>query len=328
MVLADGSAVPAIVAADLITQAEHGPDSPALLVTTDPALADAVEAEVARQLGDQPRRAIVERSLAELGRIVLAPTLEAAIEFVNAYAPEHLSVEDADLEPTVARLRNAGSLFVGRWAPSRPATMRQGRSRAADRRPRARGSAPSTWARSAGFIQVSASTALARRPARRSGASPCEGCSRTGRGRDPIQPRRGGTMSPTPVTFSSPTSPAGYAWEATSEQVAARYGLPVEAIVRFDLNTSPTPPDLVGRVLAAGRFETPLSEYPPSDYRRLVEAAGARYGVSPDELLVGAGADEVLDLVAKAFLPAGGVAVVPTRPAMYRVLTERRPRAW
>lgn len=133
-------------------------------------------------------------------------------------------------------------------------------------------------------------------------------------------------MSPTPVTFSSPTAPAGYAWEATSEQVAERYGMPLEDVARFDLNTSPDPPDLAARVLAAGRFETPLSEYPPSDYRRLVEAAAARYGVGTDELLVGAGADEVLDLVAKAFLPPGGSAVIPTPTyAMYRVLTDQRP---
>jgi histidinol-phosphate aminotransferase len=133
-------------------------------------------------------------------------------------------------------------------------------------------------------------------------------------------------MSPTPVTFVPPAAPPGYAWEATSEQVAARYGLSVDAIVRFDLNTSPTPPDLAARVLASGRFETPLSEYPPSDYRRLTEAAAARYGVPADEILVGAGADEVLDLVAKAFIPPGGAAVVPVPTyAMYRVLTEQRP---
>ncbi len=117
LVLADGSADARIVAADLITQAEHGPDSPAILVTTDPGLADAVELEVARQLADLPRRDILERALAAHGRIVLAPDLEAAIAFVNGYAPEHLSVDVADLEPAVARLHNAGSLFVGRWAP-------------------------------------------------------------------------------------------------------------------------------------------------------------------------------------------------------------------
>ena len=79
------------------------------------------------------------------------------------------------------------------------------------------------------------------------------------------------------------------------------------------------------RLLAAGRFEAPLSEYPPTDYRRLVEAAAARYGVDPAELLVGAGADEILDIVAKVFIPAGGRAVVPIPTyAMYRVLTEQR----
>jgi len=132
-------------------------------------------------------------------------------------------------------------------------------------------------------------------------------------------------MSPTPVTFSSPVLPTAYSWEATNEQVAARYGVPIESIVRFDLNTSPTPPALVQRLLAAGQFDAPLSEYPPSDYRRLTEAAAARYGVTTDELLVGAGADEVLDLVAKAFLAPGRAAILPAPTyAMYRVLSEQR----
>ena len=132
-------------------------------------------------------------------------------------------------------------------------------------------------------------------------------------------------MSPTPVTFNSPTAPTSYSWEATNDEVAARYGVDPSSIVRFDLNTSPTPPALVARLLAAGRFDAPLSEYPPSDYRRLTLAAAARYGVTTDELIVGAGADEILDLVAKAFIPAGGRAVVPMPTyAMYRVLTEQR----
>jgi histidinol-phosphate aminotransferase len=132
-------------------------------------------------------------------------------------------------------------------------------------------------------------------------------------------------MSPTPVTFSSPTAPAAYSWEATDEEVAARYGLDPATIVRFDLNTSPTPPAPVSGLLAAGRFEAPLSEYPPTDYRRLVEAAAARYGVDPSEILVGAGADEILDIVAKVHVPPGGTAVVPVPTyAMYRVLTEQR----
>jgi histidinol-phosphate aminotransferase len=132
-------------------------------------------------------------------------------------------------------------------------------------------------------------------------------------------------MSPSPVTFSSPDQPASYSWEATDEGVAERYGLPIEQVVRFDLNTSPTPPRLLAELLAGGRFETSLSEYPPGDYRRLVEAAATRYGVGTDEVVPGAGADEILDMCVKAFLPAGATAVVPVPSyAMYRVVTEQR----
>jgi histidinol-phosphate aminotransferase len=132
-------------------------------------------------------------------------------------------------------------------------------------------------------------------------------------------------MSPTPVTFTSPTAPIAYQWEATDEEVAARYGVPIERVARFDLNTSPAPPELAVRLLAANAFDRPISEYPPSDYRRLVAAAAARYGVATDELMVGAGADEILDLISKAFLPPGGSAVIPTPSyAMYRVDTEQR----
>ena len=132
-------------------------------------------------------------------------------------------------------------------------------------------------------------------------------------------------MSPTPATMAIPTQPTAYAWEATDEQVAERYDLPIEAILRFDLNTSPAPPDLAVRLLRGGEYGRAISEYPPSDYRDLVAAASERYGVGREEILVGAGADEVLDLLAKAFLAPGSVAVVPTPTyAMYRVLTEQR----
>jgi histidinol-phosphate aminotransferase len=132
-------------------------------------------------------------------------------------------------------------------------------------------------------------------------------------------------MSPTPATMTLPTQPSAYAWEATDEEVSERYGVPIERIVRFDLNTSPAPPELALRLLRSGDYGRAISEYPPSDYRELVLAAAARYGVGARELLVGAGADEILDLLAKAFIPPGATAVIPTPTyAMYRVLTEQR----
>jgi len=117
MVVADGSADAGHVAADLLSQAEHGPDSPALLVTWDAAFATAVERELARQLETAARRAILERSLGSGALVVLAPDRNAALDFVNGYAPEHLSVVVEDVEEAVARLVNAGSLFVGPYAP-------------------------------------------------------------------------------------------------------------------------------------------------------------------------------------------------------------------
>jgi histidinol dehydrogenase len=117
LVLAAPPADPRTVALDLVTQAEHGPDSPAILVTTDAVFADAVEAAVVRRLASAARQKILESALADHGRIVLAPNIDAAVDFVNDYAPEHLSVDLEPLEPVVERLRNAGSLFVGPWAP-------------------------------------------------------------------------------------------------------------------------------------------------------------------------------------------------------------------
>lgn len=117
MVLADATADPRHVAADLLSQAEHGPDSAAVLVTTDPALADAVEREVARQLPALPRRRFLEASLASAGLLVEASDLDAALDFVNDYAPEHLSIVVADDAAAFARVRHAGSVFLGAYAP-------------------------------------------------------------------------------------------------------------------------------------------------------------------------------------------------------------------
>ena len=114
-----------------------------------------------------------------------------------------------------------------------------------------------------------------------------------------------------------------YSWEPTTEFLAAKYGLSRDEIVRFDVNTSPVPPDLAD--VLTGTFFPPLSEYPPSDYRPLVEAAAASYGVGTDEVLPTAGADEALDLTARAFLREGSTAIVATPTyAMYRIVSEQR----
>lgn len=115
-VLADAGAPPAFVAADLLSQAEHGPDSQVLLVTDDASLADRVVGELQRQLEDLPRRAVAGRAL-EHSRIILAPDLDRGLAFLNAYAPEHLILACARATELAAAVVNAGSVFLGYYAP-------------------------------------------------------------------------------------------------------------------------------------------------------------------------------------------------------------------
>jgi histidinol dehydrogenase len=115
LVIADDSAEPAIVAADLLSQAEHDASAQVILVATLQSLAQAVEAEVRAQVATLPRRTTAEASLAE-GRILFAADLDEAVEIANAYAPEHLSLAVADPEPLLPLVRNAGAVFAGRLA--------------------------------------------------------------------------------------------------------------------------------------------------------------------------------------------------------------------
>ena len=115
-VLADERADPALVATDLLGQAEHGPDSPAWLVTTSQQLAVAVLNEVERQLAALPTRDLAERAWRDHGEIVVVDSREEAVALVDAYAPEHLEIQTVADDWYLERLRNFGSAFVGEEA--------------------------------------------------------------------------------------------------------------------------------------------------------------------------------------------------------------------
>ena len=118
VVVADDTADPAMVAADLVAQAEHGPDGAAILVTWDEVLVDAVDEAVAKLTADAPRRAEIEATLTSGGRAVLVDTPEMAVEASNAIAPEHLELITADPEALLPLVRNAGAVFCGPWSPA------------------------------------------------------------------------------------------------------------------------------------------------------------------------------------------------------------------
>ena len=117
LVLADGGCRPDFVAADLLSQAEHDVFSSAVLVTDSLPLAQAVQREVEVQLERLPRREIARRSVEENGKILLTRSLDAAVDAANRIAPEHLELCVEDPFALLPRIRNAGSIFLGRSAP-------------------------------------------------------------------------------------------------------------------------------------------------------------------------------------------------------------------
>jgi histidinol dehydrogenase len=116
LIIADADANPAWVAADLIAQAEHDAEAHAVLVTPSERLATAVEGELVRQLASLPRREIAERAIASHGAAVIVGSLDAAIEFANRFAPEHLELQCADARRVAAACTTAGAIFVGPYS--------------------------------------------------------------------------------------------------------------------------------------------------------------------------------------------------------------------
>lgn len=117
LVIADHSAKPDQVAADLLAQAEHDPLAAAVLITTDPALADGINAAVAEQLADHPRQEICEAALRDWGLVVVCGDLESCARLSDSFAPEHLELLVERPEPLADRIQNAGAIFLGPWSP-------------------------------------------------------------------------------------------------------------------------------------------------------------------------------------------------------------------
>lgn len=116
LVLADSQANPAFVAADLLSQAEHGPDSQVILVTDSQAIIDGTQAELTKQLAELSRKDIAAQALSH-SRLILTQDIAEAVAVSNLYGPEHLIVQTDNANNLVEKLRNAGSIFVGRYTP-------------------------------------------------------------------------------------------------------------------------------------------------------------------------------------------------------------------
>ncbi|MRT94613.1 histidinol dehydrogenase [Ancylomarina sp. 16SWW S1-10-2] len=116
LVMADESAVPEFVAADLLSQAEHGPDSQVVLLSWDEQLLDSVQLELAKQLKNISRVAIATRAL-DNSKMILVKSSQEALEISNQYAPEHLIISVKNEDEIINGIQNAGSVFIGNYTP-------------------------------------------------------------------------------------------------------------------------------------------------------------------------------------------------------------------
>lgn len=315
VVIADAAADPQLVAADLLAQAEHGPDSLAILVTDAPDLPDAVE----RELSAQARRlATGARALATLrdwGHCLLVADAAHALEAADAIAPEHLSLQCRDAEELAGAVRHAGALFIGPWSAVAAGDYATGTNHVLPTGGAARaygGVGVESFGR---WIEVQRVTAdgvrgLAPMVAEIAGAEglPAHAASVTLRAE-----RSAASTADDPVELlRRPGAVVAYPAEPSDDDVARSLGLSPDQVLRFDLNTlggGPLPGAAAGH---AGYDPSHLTEYGDMAYRRLRAALGEKLGVAGDRILPGAGADELIRLVATATLGAGDATLIPT----------------
>jgi histidinol dehydrogenase len=308
LVLTDGSVPARWLAADLRAQAEHAPDARAILVSTDPAIA----AEV-RDLVDGARAGQVQ---------VLSTTeMEAAIAFANDFAPEHLTLACVEPDRWLAHLSTAGSVFLGPYAPAAAGDYATGANHVL---PTGGASRAFSALGVAAFGRTMQAQSLDPDGLKRLEpvVDAIAGAEHLSAHRESVQVRQAGSVSfpgldvPRPRAAILRMQP--YEWEPPSARIASEAGVPETDVVRFDTNTSPWPGASLSEVGPLA-----LNEYPDTSYSMLTDALAAYTGASPDAITVGAGADEILDMLAKAYAGAGDP-IVLSRPtyAMFRIVSE------
>ena len=305
VVLAAADADPAWVAADLLAQAEHGPDSLSLLITTEPALAAAVGAEVARQAAALPahRRADALAALAASAGPVLVPSAEAGLELAEEIAPEHLSLQGAAAEALLPRVRRAGAVFVGRWSPVAAGDYAAGTDHILPTAGRARFASGLHTADFVRRMQVFRGSA--------------EGAALWAPPAEALAAAEGFAAHGASLRLRGAAAQAG-----TAPQSPAPYVPPVPAgALRLDLNENPFPwpEELWAEVLGGLRAAEPTRYPRQTEALQAALAAGA--GLPAEWCLPGNGSDELLLAVVTAWGRHAARALFPTPTfGMYRRL--------
>jgi histidinol-phosphate aminotransferase len=316
VVLADADADPELVSLDLLAQAEHGPDSVAIVVSDSGELLDRIDGCLAVLAGPL---ATGERALSTLerhGRSVLVIDLDAGVDVVNAVAAEHVSLQCADAPARGDQVRNAGAIFIGPWSPIAAGDYAAGTNHVLPTGGAARawsGIGVETFGRwielqslTAAGVEALASTvetiaAAEGLPAH--AASVAARASRAG----------GSVVADDPVDLLRRPEPvAAYPAEPSDEVLAQLGGVAVADVVRADMNTLGGAPLSSVAGALAGLDARRVVEYGDLAYDRLRTALAAKLGVASARIIPGAGADELIRLVTTATVGAGDAVIIPT----------------
>ncbi len=291
--ISDGCAPPQWLAADLDAQSEHAPDAIGVLVSTNLGHAEAVSQLVLRP--DQVA-------------IFLAPSLPAAVEFVNGFGPEHLILACRNPEDLLADVRSVGSVFLGSGAPAAAGDYATGATHVLPTGGASRSFSALGLDAFGHTIQVQAITPLGLQGLApiAVGLAAAEGFVDHARSVSIRLRPPDSEPTPSPLPRLGVRNLDPYEWEPSSAAVARRAGIREKDVVRFDTNTSWW--ELVSSSEIA---ELELAEYPDSGYEALVRRIQDYVGVPGTAVTVGAGADELLDLIARTFVGRNHPVVVP-----------------
>ena len=315
VVLADAGADPELVSLDLLAQAEHGPDSVAIVISDSAELLDRIDGCLPVLAGSLStgERALV--TLERHGRGVLVSDLDVGTDVVSAVAAEHVSLQCADADVRAGQVRHAGAIFIGPWSPIAAGDYATGTNHVLPTGGAARawsGIGVETFGRwtelqslTAAGVRNLASTvetiAVAEGlPAH--AASVVARASRAGASiaaDDPVDLLR----RPEPV--------AAYPAEPSDEVLAELGGVGVADVVRADMNTLGGPPLSSISGALVGLDARRVVEYGDLAYDRLRRALGAKLGVPAARIIPGAGADELIRLVTTAVVGAGDAVIIP-----------------
>jgi histidinol-phosphate aminotransferase len=322
VVVADDTADPEWVAADLLAQAEHDPLATAILLTPSRPLAEKVSAAVGRQLEERSRAEIIATSLAARGGAIITADVAEAVQLADKFAPEHLCLAVADLEKWQGHLRHTGGLFLGERSFEVLGDYVAGPSHIMPTGGTARFASPLNaldFVRITSLIQLDDATAneLSVTAAKLALAEGLDGHAYAAQLRaednqrltqiTQIEPAKKSAKSLTSSVRETVAGMRPYQPIYPFEMVARRLGRAPEEIVKLDANENPYGPSpKATAALADGRF---FHIYPDPESLILREKLADFTGLPLARLIAGAGADELIDLVLRAIIEPGDVVV-------------------